>query len=56
MEKIRQIIFYKNYFLDLYNDQTAKVKDEIEHVLLVISVAERIPVKFFQHITGRTDL
>jgi len=32
MEKIRQIIFYKDYFLDFYNDQTTKVKDKIEHV------------------------
>ena len=35
MNKIRQIIFYKDYFLDFYNDQTAKVKDKIEHVLFV---------------------
>ena len=56
MEKIRQIIFYKDYFLDFYNDQTAKVKDKIEHVLFVISVAERIPVKFFQHMTGTDGL
>ena len=56
MEKIRQIIFYRNYFLDFYNDQTGKVKDKIEHVLFVISVAERIPVKFFQHLTGTDGL
>ena len=56
MDKIRQIIFYKDYFLDFYNNQTAKVKDKIEHVLFVISVAERIPVKFFQHMTGTDGL
>ena len=56
MEKIRQIIFYKDYFLDFYNDQTDKVKDKIEHVLFVISVADRIPVKFFQHMTGTDGL
>ena len=56
MGKIRQIIFYKDYFLDFYNDQTAKVKDKIEHVLFVISVAERIPIKFFQHLTGTDGL
>ncbi len=56
MEKIRQIIFYKDYFLDFYNDQTEKVKDKIEHVLFVISVAERIPAKFFQHLTGTDGL
>lgn len=56
MEKIRQIIFHKDYFLDFYNNQTEEVKDKIEHVLFVISVAERIPTKFFQHLTGTDGL
>ena len=46
MDKIRQIIFYKDYFLDFYNDQTAKVKDKIEHVLFVV----------FDHMTGTDGL
>lgn len=52
MEKVRQILFYKGYFFDFFNNQTEKVKEKIEHVLFVISVAERIPVKFFQHLSG----
>lgn len=56
MEKIRKIIFFKDYFLDFYNHQPDKVKDKIEHVLFVISVAERIPAKFFQHLTGADGL
>ena len=56
MDKIRKIIFHKDYFLDFYNDQTDKVKDKIEHVLFVISVAERIPVKFFKHLEGTDGL
>jgi len=54
--KIRQIIFHRDYFLDFYNDQTEKVKEKIEHVLFVISVADRIPTKFFQHLTGTDGL
>ena len=56
MDKIRQIVFYKDYFLDFYNDQTTKVKDKIEHVLFVVSVAERIPKKFIEHMTGTDGL
>lgn len=56
MEKIRQIIFFKDYFLDFYNDQTGKVKDKIEYVLFVISVAERIPARFFKHLSGTDGL
>jgi phage-related protein len=56
MDKIRQIVFHKDYFLDFYNTQTEKVKDKIEHVLFVISVAERIPLKFFKHIEATDGL
>ena len=56
MDKIRQILFHKSYFLDFFNDQTEKVKSKIEHVLFVISVAERIPIKFFKHIEGADGL
>ena len=56
MEEIRQIIFHRHYFLDFYNNQTEKVKDKIEHVLFVISAADRIPIKFFQHLTGTDGL
>lgn len=56
MEKIRKIIFHKDYFLDFFNGQNEKVKEKIEHVLFVISVADRIPAKFFQHLTGTDGL
>ena len=56
MERIREIHFYKDYFLDFYDEQTEKVKGKIDHVLFVISVAERIPVKFFKHIEGTDGL
>ncbi len=56
MNEIRQIIFHEGYFLDFFNGQTEKVKEKIEHVLFVISVAERIPIKFFKHIEGTDGL
>jgi phage-related protein len=56
MQKIRKIIFFKDYFLGFYNDQSEKTKDKIEQILFVISVAERIPAKFFRHLTGTDGL
>ena len=56
MELVRQIIFYRNYFLDFFNQQPEKVKDKIDRVLFVITIAERIPGKFFQHIAGTDGL
>lgn len=56
MERIRQIHFFKHYFNDFFNNQTEKVKNKIDHVLFLISAAERIPVKFFKHIEGTDGL
>lgn len=56
MEQVRQIIYFKNYFLDFFNGQTEKVKKKIDHVLFVVTVADRIPQKFFDHVTGTDGL
>jgi phage-related protein len=56
MERHRQIIYFKNYFLDFFDQQTEKVKEKIDHVLFVVTVADRIPLKFFQHLEGTNGL
>jgi len=56
MERVRQIIYFKDYFLDFFNDQIEKVKEKIDYVLFVITVADRIPKKFFEQITGTEGL
>ena len=56
MDTIRQIIYFKHYFSDFFNDRTEKVKEKIDYVLFVVSVTERIPKKFFEHITGTDGL
>ena len=56
MERHRQIIYFKNYFLDFFDRQTAKVKEKIDHVLFIVTVADRIPQKFFQHLEGTNGL
>ena len=56
MERYRQIIFFKDYFFDFFEQQTEKVKEKIDHVLFVVTVAKRIPQKFFQHVEGTNGL
>lgn len=56
MEQIRQIIYYNKYFLDFYDHQTKRIKEKIDQVLFVVTVAERIPRKFFQHLEGTEGL
>jgi phage-related protein len=56
MERYRQIIYFKDYFFDFFEQQTEKVKEKIDHVLFVVTVANRIPQKFFQHLERTNGL
>lgn len=48
----RQIIFYKNYFLDFFKVQDEKVKSKIKNVLELIKQVDSVPKKFLKHLTG----
>lgn len=56
MEKKRQIIYFKNHFNEFFDLLNEKVKEKIDYVLFLITVAERIPKKFFQYIEGTDGL
>jgi len=56
MDKKRQLIYFKQYYWDFFNSQTEKTKDKIDYVLFLVTVAERIPKKFFEQITGYDGL
>lgn len=46
------MIYFKNYFWNFFNSQTEKIKDKIDYVLYLVTVADRIPKKFFEQMTG----
>ena len=56
MDKKRQIIYFKDYFTDFFYAQTEKVKDKIDYVLFLVTVANRIPKKFFNQMKGYDGL
>ena len=56
MEQQRKIVFFRTYFRDFIDSLPKKVQDKINFVLFTISVAPRIPVKFFQHLSGTHGL
>jgi phage-related protein len=56
MDQQRKLIFYKNYFREFFNPLSKKVQEKIDYVLFLITVADRIPKKFFEHITGTDGL
>jgi phage-related protein len=56
MDQQRKLIFYKNYFSEFFDPLPGKVQEKIDYILFVITVAYRIPKKFFEHITGTNGL
>ncbi len=49
---IREIIYYEDYYLDFYNAQRDDIKKKFNWTLQLIATQDRIPEKFFKHITG----
>ena len=56
MNNDRQVIAYKNYFLDFYENQNDKVQAKIEWTLNLIKVTPKVPEKFFKHMQGTKGL
>ena len=47
---IRNIFFYKDYYLEFYSTLDQAVKLKFDWTLKLIATTERIPVKYFKHI------
>jgi phage-related protein len=56
VEQRRQIVFFQNYFKDFFDPLDNKVKNKIDQVLFLVRMAERIPRKFFKHMSGTDGL
>lgn len=52
----RQVIAYKNYFLEFYEKQTDNVQTKIEWTLNLIRVTKQVPEKYFKHMEGTKGL
>ena len=52
----RQVIAYKNYFLDFYEAQPDSVQAKIEWTLKLIQVTQHVPEKYFKHLEGTKGL
>jgi uncharacterized protein (DUF2344 family) len=50
MEFWRQVVAYKNYFLDFYKKQPEKVQTKIEWTLNLLRVNRILPEKYFKHV------
>jgi phage-related protein len=52
----RQIIFYKDYFINFYKDLDSKVKTKVQYVLELVKQVDRVPEKFLAPMTGYDGL
>ena len=52
----RQVIAYKNYFLDFYEEQPDNVQAKIEWTLNLIRVTRQVPEKYFKHLEDTKGL
>lgn len=56
MTYIRQVIAYKNYFLNFYKDLPDNVQAKIEWTLNLVRVTQQVPEKYFKHLEGTKGL
>jgi len=52
----RKIIFYGKHFAEFYVEQTIVVQEKIEFVLKIIRTVDKIPKKYFEHLSGTKGL
>jgi len=53
---IRKIFYFKNYYLDFFSSLKPEVKKKFNWTLLLIATVERVPEKYFKHLTGTTGI
>ena len=56
MTNDRKIIFYGKYFAEFYIEQTTTVQEKVEFVLKIVRTVDKIPKKYFDHLTGTKGL
>ena len=56
MNKVRQVIAFKNYFEDFLKKQPEKVQDKIFKVIEAIETLERVPESYLKSIKGAIGL
>src|SRR5882762_9198647 len=55
-KKVRELVFYRHYFEEFFDQQTEKVREKIDFVLFLITHADHVPVKFLKHMEGQKGL
>jgi phage-related protein len=55
-KKVREVVFYKDYFFDFIGTVSLKVKEKIDWTLKLLENIEQIPKEYLKHIEGTNGL
>jgi phage-related protein len=53
---MRELFYYKNYYLDFFKTLNPEVRKKFNWTLQLISEFDRVPKKYFSHITESSGL
>jgi len=53
---VRGIFYFENYYLDFFESLKPEVKKKFNWTLQLIATIERVPEKYFKHITNSTGI
>ena len=53
---IRNIFYYKDYYLDFFKTLKPEVKNKFNWTLKLIATLDRVPVKYFKHMKGSSGI
>lgn len=55
-KKVREVVFYKDYFFDFVRTVSLKVKEKIDWTLKLLENLEQVPKEYLKHIEGTNGL
>ncbi len=55
-KKVREVIFYKDYFFEFISTVSLKVKEKIDWTLKLLENIEQVPKEYLKHIEGTDGL
>ncbi len=53
---IREVVYYQGYYLDFFEKLKPEAKKKFNWTLQLIATLDRVPEKYFKHITGSSGL